>query len=320
MKKAACLELAGDHEAATRESTIAASVPPNGAFDHFLSGLERYKQGLISPAIVHFEAALGIEPDHFWAKCLLAICRLNARPAQPAQAQTLLTACLKRHPDLPWLYLLRGFASAQLGEAATDPIDAKAHFEAADADYREVLDRDHARRFRYALLVNRGLLRFQSGKSSDAVSDLKAAIALNPRQISAYVTLAQVDHKEQRLDLALERLGQAIELNPSQPALYRIRARWTLEKPGKTQDSYGAAMADLREAVKRDRPDNPVLAEDHAEIGRIMLLQKHFHEALDSIDASLHIDPNKGEVHRLGSSRSSSSSSMTRPFLPATGA
>ena len=263
-----------------------------------MSGLERYKQGLLGPAIVHFESALSFEPDHFWAKCLLAICQLNARPAQPAQARALLAACIKRHPDLPWLYLLRGFASSQLGEAATDPVDSKTNFEAAEADYREVLDRDQARRFRYALLVNRGLLRFQSGKPDLAVSDLNEAIALNPRQINAHVTLAQVDRKEHRLDLALERLGQAIALDPDQPALYRIRARWILEKPEKAEASQAAALADLRAALKRDRPDSPVLAEDHAEIGRVLLEQKKYQEALGALDASLRIDPDKAEVHR----------------------
>jgi eukaryotic-like serine/threonine-protein kinase len=298
MRRAACLEMAGDKGGAGRERSMAAGIPPSGAFDHFLSGLERYKQGQLGPAIVHFESALGVEPEHFWAKCLLAICKLNARPAQPAQARVLLTACLKRHPDLPWLYLLRGFASAQLGEAAALPVDAKTNFESAEADYREVLDRDQARRFHYALLVNRGLLRFQSGKPALAVSDLKEAIALNPRQINAHVTLAQVDHREHRLDVALERLGLAISLNPDRPALYRTRARWTLEKPDKSPGLYAAALADLREALKRDRPDNPILAEDHAEIGRLLLLQKQFQEALDACDASLRIDPDEADVNR----------------------
>ena len=297
MRRADCLELAGDPGAAAHERSIAAGTSPSGAFDHFLSGLERYKQGQLGAAIDHFESALGVEPDHFWAKCLLAICQLNAKPPEPARARSLLAACIKRRPNLPWLYLLRGFAAAQLGDAATDPADSKTNFEAAEADYREVLDRDSASRFRYALLVNRGLLHFQRGKPADAVSDLKEAIALNPRQINAHVTLAQVDRKEHRLDLALERLGQAIALNPDLPALYRMRARWALEKPEKAQ-GMAAAIADLREAIKRERPDSPVLAEDHAEIGRVLLEQKKFPEALVALEASLRIDPKKALVHR----------------------
>jgi eukaryotic-like serine/threonine-protein kinase len=298
MRRADCFLLAGDQGAAARERAIAAGIRPGGAFDHFLSGLERYKQGQLRAATGHFESALEVEPEHFWAKCLLAICHLNARPPQAAQARALLAVCIKKHPDLPWLYLLRGFASAQAGDTATSPADSKTSFEAAEADYQEVLARDHAGRFRYALLVNRGLLRFQTGKPSEAVSDLLDAIALNPRQINAYVTLAQVDHKEHRLDLALKRLGQAIALNPDQPTLYRIRARWVLEKPEKTPAMRAAALADLRDAQKRDRPDSPLRAEDHAKIGRLLLEQKKFAEALGALDASLRIDPKKAEVHR----------------------
>ena len=39
-------------------------------------------------------------------------------------------------------------------------------FDAALTDYREAAQRDSAGRYRYALLVNRGLLYFQSGRVS----------------------------------------------------------------------------------------------------------------------------------------------------------
>jgi tetratricopeptide (TPR) repeat protein len=78
-----------------------------------------------------------------------------------------------------------------------------------------------------------------------------------------------------------------------------MRARWLLEKPGKDQGSQVAALADLREALKREKPLSPVMAEDHAEIGRVLLEQKKFQEALESLDASLRIDPGNALVHRF---------------------
>ena len=92
--------------------------------------------------------------------------------------------------------MLRGFAYGQFGASMVDPVEAKVQFEAALADYREAGERDLAGRYRYALLVNRGLLYFQSQRSAEAISDLKEAIALNPRQVNAYVTLAQVHRRE----------------------------------------------------------------------------------------------------------------------------
>ena len=65
-------------------------------------------------------------------------------------------------------------------------------FDAAEADYREALQRDSGGRFRYALLANRGLVRFQSRRLVEAVADLDEAIKLNPRQYNAFVTRAQV--------------------------------------------------------------------------------------------------------------------------------
>src|SRR5262249_12368281 len=206
-------------------------LQPVGSYDHFPSGWELYKRGLLAQARRHFQIALGTQPSHFWAKCLLAICDLNARPAQPAEAKAYLTACLQTHPDLPWLYLLRGFASGQSGAAAPTRAEAADASAAAEADFRDALRRDPAGRFRYALLANRGLIRFQGQRWEEAAADLREAIGLNPRQYSAYVTLAQVYRKQHRLDQALEQLGRAVALKPDSAALRRTRALWSLERP-----------------------------------------------------------------------------------------
>ena len=196
----------------TRNGRRPIARPPDGAFDHFLTGLEQYKRGYMTQAKRHFALALRAQPNHFWAQCLLAICDLNTRPAHAEGAKAYLTACLQTHPELPWLYLLRGFASGQIGSRASSPVEAAENFAAAEADYREALRRDSGGRFRYALLVNRGLVRLQSRKLDEAIADLEEAIALDPRQLSAYVTLAQIHRQRHQIDLALEELGRAIAL------------------------------------------------------------------------------------------------------------
>ena len=156
VRRADCLEKAGDAEGAKHELAVAEMVEPDGAFDHFLTGLEWYKRGFLKEARQHLGLALQVQPNHFWAQCLLAICDLNARPPRAAEAKIRLTACLQSQPDLAWLYLLRGFAAGELGAAV--PAEAAGHFDDAEADYREALERDRAGKFRYALLANRGLL------------------------------------------------------------------------------------------------------------------------------------------------------------------
>ena len=63
-------------------------------------------------------------PGHFWAQYLNAICLL--RQGRPAEARTLLSACLAQRSDFVWLYLLRGFAQEELQA-----------WDAADADFQK---------------------------------------------------------------------------------------------------------------------------------------------------------------------------------------
>ena len=83
LRRAACLERAGDAEGAKRERSAAERIQPDGAFDHFLTGLEQYKRGYMTQAKRHFAEALQAQPNHFWAQCLLAICDLNTRLRTP---------------------------------------------------------------------------------------------------------------------------------------------------------------------------------------------------------------------------------------------
>jgi eukaryotic-like serine/threonine-protein kinase len=297
LKRAACLERAGDLEGAQDERTAAEQIQPDGAFDHFLSGLEQHKRGHLTQAKVHFDQALEAQPNHFWAKCLLAICKLNSRPADPGQAKAHLNGCLQSHPELPWLYLLRGLASGQLGKVSSRA-EARALFDAAEADFHEALERDRAGRFRYALLANRGLVRFESRKLDLAIADLEEAIELDPSQLSAHVTLAQIHRQQHELDLALRELSRAIVLEPGLAPLYRTRACWTLESPRVTQEVRAQVIADLEQAIRLDAPNSRDLAKDYAEMGRLLLLDKQFQRALEACDRALKIDPDDPEVHR----------------------
>jgi eukaryotic-like serine/threonine-protein kinase len=299
MRRATFLERVGDTGGAMRERAAAQRIQPDGAFDHFLSGLERYERGLLTQAKLHFQMALQAQPNHFWAQCLLAICDLNGRPAQPNEAKAYLTACLQTHPDLPWLYLLRGFASGQSAATASTRVEAAAEFDAAEADFRDALRRDPAGRFRYALLANRGLVRFQGQRWEDAEADLREAIGLNPRQYSAYVTLAQVLRRQHKLDLGLKQLDLAIALKSDKAALRRTRALWNLERPKPSQAIRAAALLDLDEAIRSDSPGSPELARDHAKRGYVLLLDGRPAEALDACETALYIHPDDPEARRL---------------------
>src|SRR5262249_18245235 len=98
-------------------------------------------------AVAHFQKVLRLQPENFWAHYYLAVCSLQLQP--PDQAEMSLTICQGRRPDFVWVYILRGYASGQLGERAlrsqgANPEQradqAARHFAAAAADFRQAED------------------------------------------------------------------------------------------------------------------------------------------------------------------------------------
>jgi serine/threonine protein kinase/Tfp pilus assembly protein PilF len=309
LRRASCLDRAGDTEVAAGERTRAASLDPASPFDHFLSGQERYKHRDWPAAMLELDAVVQEQPDHFWAKCLLAICQLNATPARPGEARIGLTACIERQPDVPWLYLLRGYASGQMGALSlkqaeflpsqAGPLrrEAAALFGASEADYRRALDHlepASGDELRYILHVNRGVLRYQRQQWDAAVADLQEAIRLDPAKFFPYDALALVYQQQDRLDEALAALTAAIERQPDRADLYRKRARLHARR-----QQVDPALHDLEDAIRLEVPGSPAQATDHSERGRLLHGTGRLEEALVAYDAVLKILPNDAEVHRL---------------------
>ncbi len=206
-----------------RNAASRISFKPTTAFDHFLIGQEAYKRQDWIGALRHFDQAIQLQRDQFWAHALSALCWLQLKG--PVQAKASLNTCLEREPEFAWLYILRGFASSSI--PAHSPQEVALGFENAEADYdraRELLDRKPNDELRYILLVNRGVLRFQHGKLDQAATDLQAAIRLNDRSSQAYAALAEVYWKQGKPDEAVEQFGLAIERRPDWAPLYRGRA------------------------------------------------------------------------------------------------
>jgi eukaryotic-like serine/threonine-protein kinase len=310
IRRAACLERAGDAEAARRERAAAERLEPAGAFDRFLLGQECHQRGDWAAALRHFDAAIQEQPDLFWAQCLSAVCFLNSSPSRPGEAKAALTACLQQQPSFAWLYLLRGVAFGQMGRldltaAARLParadalkVEAEAHFEAAEADFRKALDRGLVGDLRYALHMNRGVLRFQRRRLDEAVADFERAAALDPTRYHAFVSLASALSKQGRRDEALGRLDRAIVLKPNLAALYRDRALIRLDGGDPPPAAAEAALRDLDEAIRREPPDSRDAAGDHTRRARLLRGLGRDGEALIAADAAVAIAPDLAEPHR----------------------
>ena len=290
-----------DTAGAERELAEALLVPPKTAFDYFLIGQDEYKRRRFADAIDDFEMALRGRPDHFWAKCLQAICFIQTKNFDAAKSN--LIGCLQAEPDSAWLYLLRGFASGQLGARDLNLVKAspgresnlkkvaESEFDKAEADFQAALER--LRRapdndLLYILLVNRGLVRFQRGHLDQAAADYLEAIRIK-NDPNAHADLAFVYQKQGKIDEAIEQFSLAIALKPDWAALYRGRAELMQDRPDSTPEHRASALADLKLAIQKEKDDKSVLAMDHTNRGKLLYLDERFEDALDEARLALDV-------------------------------
>ena len=303
LKRASLLAKKNDTAGAESERAEARQVPPKSASDYFLVGQDEYKRRHFADAIDHFERALRERPDHFWAKCLQAICFIQTKNFDAAKSN--LVGCLQAEPDSAWLYLLRGYASSQLGVRDLDLVKtnpgresslnkgAESEFDKAEADFQaavEILKRAPDNDLLYTLLNNRGLVRYQRDHLDQAAADYLQAIAIKDDP-HAHANLAFLYQKQGKMDEAVAQFGLAIALKPDWAALYRGRAQLMQDRPDSTPEHRALALADLKLAIQKEKDDKSddksVLAIDHTDRGKLFYLDERFNEALDEVRLAL---------------------------------
>ena len=312
LRRAACLSRKGDRAGVDEELRRAGTLAPATAFDQFLIGQERYKRRDWAGSLKRFDAALRLQPDHFWAQALSAICSLQLQ--HPTEAKAALNACLSREAGFAWLYVLRGFASGRIASQArgadrrargrVDAVrqDVEGQFEAAEFDYRKALEllRDRpGDELQYVVRVNRGLMWLERGRLAEAESDLRDAVRLNDRHFQAFAALAEVYQQQGRPNEAVAEFGNAIALRPDWAPLYRGRADVTVRRKGGTLEQRRAALRDLEESVRLESPGSLVLARDHTNLGRLLYRDGRVEESLAACDAALAVVPDYLDAHLL---------------------
>ncbi len=302
----------GDTAGAKAERDKAAVLQPSSAIDYFLSGQEAYKRRDWKVALSRFGEALQIQPDHFWAHCLSAICDLQL--SFPIQAKAELNACLQTEPRFAWLYELRGFASYQVAALESQAADklpargsmlrseAQVQFKAAEADFGtalELLKMTPNDELQYALLVNRGLLWLERKEWDKAVADLERAIRLNGAQWQAHEMLAQVYDRAGKPEEAIVQFTEAIKLQPKMAALYRARAGVQLRRMNQSAADRDHAIGDLETAIKLEAPGSALLPGDHTNRASLLHRQGREAEALSACAAAIEVNPGYLDAHLL---------------------
>jgi serine/threonine protein kinase/tetratricopeptide (TPR) repeat protein len=281
LRRSRYLTMLGNQAEASLEEKRAQAAPLAAVLDHFLTADELYRREKFAEAIKEFDHVIEAKPGHFWAQYVNAICLL--RQGRPAEARTLLTACLAERSDFAWLYLQRGFAQQELQA-----------WDAADADFQKAAKLPLDDSARYVLSVNRGVLRVRQERFEDAVADLKSAIEKKPKAYEAYANLAQAYRRLNKMDLALQQLNRAVELKPGLAHLYRLRAHLYL-----VRNEPALALADFDRAIEHESSSSAYQVDDHVERGRLFLAAGKHALALASFDSALALEKDHAFAQRL---------------------
>jgi serine/threonine protein kinase/tetratricopeptide (TPR) repeat protein len=313
LRRADILGRAGDLSGRSREEEMASRLAAAAPLDHFLVGRERLTRREWPEAIESLEAAVALDPNFTAAQILLAICNYNSEPKRLDEALASLNACLRSHPDLMDLYLIRALVHGERGNRltlATDdrtrasevPKRAAREFELAEADYRAVLARKPDNELRYALMVNRGGMYLQAGRFDESLADLNQAIQLQPDLYQAHASLAQLYQRQDRRDDAAREFARAIERTGDtaiRVELHRSRARLHSSRLDASPDDRAAALDDLDEAIRLDSANHTRRAKDHVERARLLFAGARFAKALDACAQALDLVPDEPSAHQL---------------------
>ncbi len=316
LRRAECLERAGDDAGHDLEVKSARQLQPSTALDYFLNGRELVVRREFAEAIRSLDRAVQLDPDQTSAHLLLAVCDLAMQPKRSREAISSLSTCIRVNPGVAGLYLMRASAFGEEGNQAqaaivagrtSDPEVARrkqeAHeaFEAAEADFSRALKLEPGADLRYGLLTQRALLRLRADRLAEATADLDLAIQVQPNAYQAHTTMAQVLQRQERLADADTSFGRAIACHPEPPVLaglYRSRALLRASRPGITPAQQDAALQDLAEAIRRE-PDGVLKAADHVSRARLFFRAHRAAEALADCDAAIALVPHDPDAHRV---------------------
>jgi tetratricopeptide (TPR) repeat protein len=267
--RSTCRRFLMDDRGARADEQLAGQTPAATAQDHFLLGLRAFGATDKQEAVKQFEAALALEPTHYWSLMFLGVALLDLGQEQDrAEAVRVFTGGIMRRPDDPTGYDLRARAYQELRRYREALVDFNKAIALNPNDPSSLtsrgnvlwaLDRldealaDHERAIRlkpdYAEAhVNLGIVLLYKGRLDQAISEYEQAIALKPDLYQAHGALGNALFKKRRPDPAIAEYEKAIRLCPDDPQLHlRLGICWC---DGKRE--YAKAISEFKEAIRLD--------------------------------------------------------------------
>jgi tetratricopeptide (TPR) repeat protein len=233
--RALCHAALGDKEAAQADTHLADTTPPALAVDHHLRGQRAFDAGQLAEGVQAFEAALRLEPTHYWSLMKLGycLCDLGRGPEDFVGAVRVFTGCILKRPDHAHAYYCRSTAYLRLQR-----------FEEMAADCSRAIDLDpkHAQAWH-----SRGITCLMRGQLDQAVADYTRAIELNPRYAHAWFNRGLAYSRLGQADRAVADLSRAVELDPKYAPAWDTRGLVYYELGQRDK-----AVADFTRAVELD--------------------------------------------------------------------
>ena len=309
LRRAACLTRAGDAAAAERERGEAGRLQPDDGLRPFPGRAGAVIGGRTSTAAIQaFDTALQLQPDHFWAQCLVGDLlaaaqsagggqgRAERLPAARARIRLALPAArLRLEPDRQGHPRPDGAPLADRGRPPTRSIASSSRRLRLPPGDGAAGRRPRTTSCATPCWSTAACSGCQLRRDLDqAAGHLQAAIRLNGRAIEAYAALAKVYQNQDQPDEAIEQFTRAIAVRPDCPDLAACTAigpTCDLARGRPTPAQRARALGDLEQAIRLEKPGNPVLARDHTNRGQLLSREHREAEALAACDAALKVAP-----------------------------
>jgi cytochrome c-type biogenesis protein CcmH/NrfG len=149
---------------------------------------------------------------------------------------------------------------------------ANHEYDAAEADYQKILDRDENNGL---VLANMATIELQQQKLADAEKHITAALAQSPDDPYNLSTLGYLKYQQGKYDEALDALSRAAKLDPNNPEIQnylgvtlshkglRVQAETALRKAIQINPLYAPAHNNLAVVYLNQTPPMPLLARWH---------------------------------------------------------
>jgi tetratricopeptide (TPR) repeat protein len=235
--RAGCRKTLGEEAASQADSHLADKTAPTLAVDHQLRGMAACKARQLAEAIQAFEAALRLEPTHYWSLMLLGGCLtdLGQRPEDFTGATRVFTGCILRRPDHAHAYSYRGLAYAKLGQP-----------DKAVADISKAIDLNPKLAWAWN---NRGVVYCDDlRQAKEAVADFSQAIELDPKLASTWYNRGNAFSHLGQYDKAIIDYSRAIDLDPKLAPAWNNRGVVYCDH----LDQHKKAVTDFTQAIELD--------------------------------------------------------------------